>query len=212
MATTDSAIMQQVQYALIEPPDGGQSWPSGLWTREELFGLATQAQDAFLYDTLLLVGIANLVVNASDNLIALPTDWLRTVSVVWRGSDGTITELQRSDTFEADHAIPTWELTDSSPIVYMEDDVPGSLLMRIGPAPLVAGTIELLYIPAGTTLTGNGEILVLPDELAHVVKYGVLEGALSKDGRGKDAARAQYCHDRVQLAAEAAEIILKGWS
>ncbi len=212
MSTTDQAILQQVQYALIEPPDGGQSWPSGLWTRDELLGLATQSQDSFLYDTLLLVGIANLPVAIGDHLIALPFDWLRTVSAVWRGSDGTITELQRADSFEADHGLPTWELTNASPILYMDDDVPGSLLIRIGPAPLVAGVLELLYVPAGTDLNGGGEILVLPDELSHVVKYGVLEGALSKDGRGKDAVRAQYCADRVQLAVEAAEIILKGWA
>jgi hypothetical protein len=212
MATTDQAILQQCQYVLIEPPDGGQTWPSGLWTREEILSLANQAQDAFLYNTLLLVGIANLTVNIGDHLIALPFDWLRTISAVWRGSDGTITELQRSDTFEADHAIPTWELTNASPMVYMDDDVPGSLLIRIGPAPTVAGVLEILYVPAGTDLNGNGEILVLPDELAHVVKYGVLEGALSKDGRGKDAARAQYCKDRIQLAEEAAKIILKGWA
>lgn len=211
MATTDQALLQQVQYALVEPPDGGQQWPSNLWSRSEMLDLANEGQDAFLHDTLLLVGIANLAVTATNHLVALPADWLRTLSVVWRRT-GLTRELQRADSFEADHAIPTWQLTDDDPLVYMDDDVPGSLQVRIGPAPTVNGTVEILYVPKGTTLNGNGEILVLPDELAHAVKYAILRAALSKDGRGKDPQRAQYCAKRVQLAKTAAEIILKGWA
>lgn len=213
MATTDQSLLQQCQYALLEPPDGGQSFPSGLWTRDELLIYANQRQDAFLHDTLLLVGVALLPVAAGSFLIDLPEDWSRTLSVVWRGDDGGVKELQRVDSFEADHADPLWGTTGSAlPLFYMDDDVPASRQVRIGPAPTGDGDLELLYIPAGTPLNGNGEILVLPDELAHVVKYGVLAEALSKDGRGRDPSRAQYCEQRVDLAKQAVEIILRGWS
>lgn len=213
MATTDQALLTQIQYAVIEPPDGGQSWPSGLWSRDEVLALCNQRQDRFLYDTLLLVGIAILSpVAIGDHQIALPDDWMRTVTLVWRGSDGTVRELQRVDTFEADHAIPTWFTTNGVPLFYMEDDVPGSLIVQFGPAPTVAGTLELLYVPSGTTLNGNGEILVLPDEAAHVVKYAALADMLSKDGRGRDPQRAAYCEERVTLAKQAVELILEGWA
>lgn len=213
MATTDQAVLQQAQFALLEPPDGGQNWPSGLWSRAEMLALANQRQNQLLGDTLLLVGIANLPVAIGDHLVDLPFDWLRTVDLTWRGDDGTIAELHRVDSFEADHGLPTWELTNRvSPLFYMDDDVPGSLQVRIGPAPTVAGKLEVLYVPIGTVLNGNGEILVVPDELAHAVKYGLLAGALSKDGRGRDVARAQYCEQRVDLAKLATGLILSGWA
>ena len=31
----DQDLLTALQYALIEPPDGGASWLSGLWTRDE---------------------------------------------------------------------------------------------------------------------------------------------------------------------------------
>lgn len=212
MSTTDQALLQQVQYVLIEPPDGGQSWPSGLWTRTEMLALANQRQDAFLYDTFLLVGIANVAVVAGTQEITLPSDWLRAVTVVWRGSDGTVKELEQSDSFEADHLLPTWDLTADTPVAYMEDDVTASGVLRLAPAPSVDGTIELLYVPAGTTLNGNGELLVVPDDFAQVVKYGILASALAKDGRGRDGARAQYCQQRVDLVQMATNLIIRGWA
>lgn len=213
MATTDSALAQTIQYMLVEPPDGGQNWPSGLWTRDEVFNLLNQRQNHFLHETMLLIGIANISpIVAGTTRIPLPSDWLKTASMVWRGVDGTVKELLRTDSFEADHAIPTWELTGTTaPLLYMDEETPSGFA-QIGPPPLVNGLVELLYVPLGTTLTGNGEILVVPDELAPVVKYGALMDMLRKDGRGQDAGRAQYCQQRYDLGVEAAKIIIdQGW-
>jgi hypothetical protein len=212
MATTDQALMQQIQYALLEPPDGGQNWPSQLWTRDEVIARCNERQNRLLHETMLLIGIANIAVLASTHRIALPSDHMRTASVVWRGSDGTVRELLRSDSFEADHAMPTWELTDTTyPLVYMDEETPSGFF-QIGPAPSVAGTIELLYIPLGTTLNGAGEILVVPDEFMPSVKYGALIDLLRKDGRGQDLAKAEYAEQRYQLGVDAAKIILNGWT
>lgn len=212
MATTDQALLQQIQYALLEPPDAGQSFPSGLWTRDEVVNTANQAQNQLLNDTLLLVGIANVAVTAGVSRVALPADLILIVTLVWRGVDGTVRELPRSDSFEADHAIPTWELTNTlAPLVYMEEEAPSGYV-QIGPAPSVAGTLEVLYVPLGTVLNGNGEILVVPDEVMPIVKYGALRDLLNKDGRGQDLDRAKYCDERRQLGVEAIEIILKGWA
>jgi hypothetical protein len=214
MSTTDQQIAQTLQYALLEPPDGGQNWPSGLWDRDEVFNILNQRQNRLLNETFILVGIANITgIVAGTHRVALPTDSMRLVSVVWRGVDGTVKELARSDSFEADHAIPTWELTTTTaPLVYMEEEAPLGQL-QIGPAPAVNGLLEILYIPLGTSLNaGNGEILVFPDEFAHGVKYGALADLLNKDGRGQDLGRAAYCQQRYELAKDAAHIILEGWA
>jgi hypothetical protein len=213
MSTTDQALFSQVQYHLLEAPDGGQAWISQLWTRDEIVALANQAQDQLLYETLLLVTTGSVVVAPGDFLLALPTDCLRLVTVVWRGAGGTIRELQRTDSFELDHAAQDWGVTQAVPLGYVEDDVPGTLTVRIGPSPTEAGTLDLLYLPAGTPLTGSNVPLTVIDELAHALKYGILGAALNKDGRGKDPARAAYCTQRVDLAVQATQLILRGgWS
>ena len=213
MSTTDQVLLGQIQDALLEPRDGGQSWPSGLWTREEMLHYCNQRQDSFLWDTFALVGIAaTIAVGIGVHRIALPVDWLHTMTVLWRGSDGTVRELLRGDSFEADMLIPTWESTNAaSPLQYHDEETPSGFF-QIAPAPSVTGTVELLYIPLGTELNGNGEILVVPDELSHAVKYGAMADALGKDGRGKDPGRAQYCEQRYDLAVQLTEIILQGWA
>jgi hypothetical protein len=211
VTTFDQDLLTAIQFALIEPPNGGASWPSGLWTREEVLGSLNQRQDKLLKDSLLLVGIANLPVAASQHRVDLPFDWIRTISVVWRSTDLTVVrELLRADSFEADHAIPTWDLTDTTaPLVYMEYETP-TLQVQIGPAPTGTGTLELLYVPLGTRLTGQNELLVVPDEWAFAVKYGALADLLSKNGRGQDLPRAASAEQKFQLGIEAARLILRG--
>lgn len=213
MSTPDVAILTDLQYALVEPPDGGAAWPSGLWTREEVLAACTQRQDRFLFDALPLVKVsAPIPIVATQHRFDLPQDWIRTVSVVWYGTDGTVRELPRSDSFETDHAIPTWEATDTAyPLVYTDNDTP-LLQGQIAPAPTGTGTLVLLYVPASTPLTGSGTPIDLPDIYAHAVKYGALADLLGKDGRGMDPSRAAYCEQRFGLAVEIARLILKGWS
>lgn len=210
----DQAVLSQMQRQLLEEPDGGQTWPSLLWTRDEVIHLLTQRQNRMLKETLLLVSLASpsLTVNIGDHRIALPADCIRVVTAVWRGNDGTVKELSRLDSFEADHALPTWELTNATyPIGYMEFDALQAQI-QIAPAPSVAGVIELLYVACGAALTGNGVSLAVPDEVEPGLRYGTLADALGKDGRGQDLERAKYCEDRYQLGNEAIRLILKGWA
>ncbi len=212
MSTSDQALATLIQYALLEPPDGGAGWPSGLWTRDEVFAILSQRQDRLLFESQLLVTPTTLAVVATQHRIALPADWIRTISLVWVGDDGTTRELPRSDSFEADHLIQTWESTDTPyPLVYLEVEAP-HLEVQIAPAPSGNGTLHLLYVRTGTELTGNGVDLVVPDELAHAVKYGALADLLSKDGRGRRPDLAAYAEQRFGLAVEATRLMLLGWA
>lgn len=205
-------MLSRIQAALIEPRNGGQSFPSQLWSRDEVLAIANQRQQALLQDTLLLLGLVTITpVNIGDHRVALPSDWIRTVTVVWRGNDGTVRELMRSDSFETDHVLPNWEAVDSTPLVYHEQEAPNGFL-QIAPGPDVAGSIDLLYVPQGVELTGSGELLTVPDELEHAIRYGNLADLLAKDGRGKDAARAAYCEQRYKLASDLTKIIIEGWT
>lgn len=212
--TTDQDVYSHVQMALIEPPNGGQSWPSGLWSREEVQAISNQRQDRFLFETLLLVHFSNTIsIPTGTTRFPLPADWLRTVSIVWQinGNNASIRELPRADTFETDHAIPTWEAVQADhALVYDEFETP-NLQAQIAPVLNLNGQVTVAYVPTGPKLDGTGKILLLPNELEHAIRYGILADLLSKDGRGHDPARAQYCEDRFDLAIELTRIILKGW-
>ena len=209
----DQDLLTALQYDLLELPNGGASWPSGLWTRDEVLASLSERQARLLKDALVHVKVSSpIAVAATTRRVALPSDWVRTLSVVWTTTaTGAVRELLRSDSFEADHGLKDYLLTDNTPFVYFEYDA-GQLEMELAPAPIANGTLTLLYVPAGTALNGNGVALTIPDILAHGQKYGTLADLLAKDGRGRDASRAAYSEQRFQLAIDAARILLKGWA
>jgi len=210
---TDQDLMTEIQYALVEPPDGGAAWPSGLWTREEILGYLNQRQDRLQKDAQLIVKSTDpphLAVNAGTSRVTLPDDWLLTVSAIWRDSTNHV-PLSRSDAWELDHGLATWPTVQGVPQVYTEFDVPTQTL-QLGPAPNQDGFLELLYVSTGTILTGDGVAAIGPDELAHLYKYGALADALGKDGRGRDLTRSAYGEMRFRLGVEIGKILLGGWA
>lgn len=210
----DQTMLTQLQYDLVEPQvDAGVSWDSGLWSREEVLGALNFRQSLLLKSSLLVVSIANpqLTVTAGNTTVDLPADWIRTVDAVWIGADGTTRELLRCSTFEMDHVTPSWAIISADPLSYVEYETP-TLEMTIGPTPRQDGVIDLLYIARGPALTGDGMVTSIPDELSDAVVYGALTDLLSKDGRGQDLLRAQYCQQRYELAVDLARLILEGWA
>jgi hypothetical protein len=205
---TDQELIVDLQYTLLEPPDGA-TFPSGLWTPAEVLAAMNRRQDLLLKLAAIEVGIATLPVAVGITQIALPDDWLITWNVVWMGADGTVRELIRSDQFQTDHAQPRWTATaGATPEVYFDHDQP-LLQIQIAPAATVAGNLALLYIPQGATLDGTGELLTVPDEWATGVKYGTLTDLWGKDGRGRSPDRAAYCEQRFQFAIEIAQMVLR---
>jgi hypothetical protein len=209
----DQDLLQAIQYGLLEVPDGGQNWPSGLWTLEEVLARLSERQNAYLKRTQILVTAAtSAAVPISEHRVSLPIDWIATVTAVWRGNDGRSRDLLRAGQFTSDAMQPTWEQTNGLPLAYHEYDPP-MLILEIAPAPDVAGVVDLLYVAMGTTPNGNGVTLTLPDEINDAgVKYGVLADLLSKEGRGQDQSRAAYCEQRFDLAVEIGRIIVDGWA
>lgn len=208
---TDQELGTALQYGLMEPPDGGATYPSGLWTPAEVWASANERQNRFLKNSRYQVGSATLTAVIGVHRYALPDDWLTTVSLTWIGADGTVSPMDRSDSFEADHGLPTWSTTRGTPDVFMDEDSP-LLTIQVAPAPIAAGTFALLYIPQGAELDGTGQLITLADEYATpVLKYGVYADLLNKDGRGKNPGKAAYAELRYQLGLDMSQILLRGW-
>ena len=78
---TDQELLSQIQSALFEPDDAGLTFPSGLWTRDEVLAAMNERQNRFLKSTLTWVGIANLTATIGVRVYQLPQDWLTTVAI-----------------------------------------------------------------------------------------------------------------------------------
>lgn len=208
---TDQEVLTQIQYNLVEPPDGGQSWLSGLWTRDEVLAALNTRARQFLRDTQAVTKFTQIAVTLGTDPIVLPDDWIATLAANWRLLTGERTTLTTGDVFEADLAAPTWSSTGGSPLLLL-DDQSDTLTCRLAPVPDVDGVLELLYVALPVTATGANVDLEIPDELLDQMRYGTLADLLGKVGRGNDPMRADYCQERFELGEMLTEMILRGWA
>jgi len=209
MTFTDQSVMSQIQNAMIEPADGGQTWPSGLWNIDEVVSYLNQRQNLFLKYTQLQFGIGNIDATAGTGTYDLPDDWITTVRVVWQALDGSTRELGRSDFWEADNGIPNWTQADGTPLIYFDGGKPISITVM--PAPDADGTIIVEYVPYAGLLDGTAEPFSVPDECVPALKYGAMADMLSKVARSQDP-RADYCNQRFQLGIELARLLVGGFA
>jgi hypothetical protein len=209
---TDQQMLTEIQYALMEPPDGGASWPSEIWTRDEVLDGVNGALRELLRGTHLVVLRTELVVLAGALSIPLPTAWMATATAVWRDTTTNIrTPLGPVDSFEGDLALPSWETTTGLPLGFVMLDQ-ANLTARLIPTPNANGVVELLYIAQPTAMTGANLTLPVPDEFSSGIKYNTLGWLLGKVGRLQDPERAKYCDTRYDLTEMAANLILGGWA
>ena len=213
---TDRELLDELQYVLIEPPDGGDTWPSLIWSRVEVLDALNAAVRALARDTHMQVARVELAVPAGTRSLPLPADWLATGSLVWRAADNTRTPLGPVDSFEGDLAVPAWETAAAGlPLGYADLDAE-TLTLRLVPTPAAAGTLELLYVAVPPLATGDppapGTTLPLPEELVSGIKYHALATLLRKVGRLLDDERARYCERRGELTTMATEILLGGFA
>jgi hypothetical protein len=204
----DMLLLEQIQVSLIEPPDGGQTIPSGLWSPAELAGYLNQRQVEFLKQTQLQFGIAKIAVTAGQDTYDLPDDWITTIRALWTDDDGQI-ELPRSDTWEADYGIPTWSYVNARPKIFYDGGKP--ITIRLMPVPVTDGTLEVHYVPYSALITGVGDAMTLPDEFSCFIKWGALADALLKIGRAQNQEQAMAAAARYRLGVDVARLLLKGF-
>jgi len=209
---TDQELLTEMQFALLEPPDGGQSWPSEVWTRDEVVGNLNSNIWNWLRDTHAIVTRVELPQLAVTlGVVTLPADWLATGACVWRTAGGVRTPLGPVDRYEGDLALPSWEGTPGTPLGY-DDFEADTLTLQLIPIPDADGTLELLYIARPASVNGAGATLPVPEEFLSGVKYGTLSMLLRKVGRLVDPERAAYCERRYDLTVTLTQILLGGWA
>jgi hypothetical protein len=204
---TDQEILEEIQRALIEPPDLGTTWPSGLWTTAEVVGYLNQRQDRFLKETLLITSWLDTPVVAGQSQQDLPDGWLATRNAFL--TDGSRTyPLSPLTRREADSLLPGWATDFDTPLGYLDEEW-ATRQTALVPAPLVAMVMHLYAALVGNPVDGSGIALTVPDECAPYLFYGVLADMFGKQGRAYDAARAAYCEQRFAEGVALSQALLK---
>lgn len=210
---TDQDVLGEIQLHLIEPNDGGLTWPSGLWTPAEVLSYCNQRQHRFLKETALLNSQLPIPVSAGQTLVDLPDVWIATTSMSWYNhTTGKKISLSRGSVWESDLAQPTWPTVPGDrPLTYSDVEPYDTLKAFIMPAPSVDGELSILCVALAGILDGTGEIWTVPYEFIPSIKYGVLADMLNKLGRALWASKAQYCELRYEEGVTAAKLLLESW-
>lgn len=208
----DNAVLNEIQYHMLESPDLGVTWTDGLWTAAEVVGYANQRQERFLKEAPVLLGRANIT-NSGVLAQPLPEDWLISYRLIWRDDNGDRIELPRVDHRELDLALATWPNgTAAQPQVYADTDT-ASLTIHVAPIPTNGGDFQITYVPSAPTLDGLGDdsIFMVPEEFVPFIKYGIMADMFGKNGRAHNAQLAQYCEARFAEGVELVRAMVRGF-
>ncbi len=208
-STTVCRILEEIQYHLLETPNEGASWGSGLWTVTEVVSYLNQRLARFYMETGVMQVHTTISGTAGQEKYDLPENWIDTRRVAW-SQGGVVQELPRADAFTVDNWIPTWETVSSGrPSCYVEDPN-ASLQLRVARVPDTNGTIDLIGVQQHPTMTNDCSLLYLPDEWCSYVKWGVMADMLSKEGEANDPERATLCEARYGEGVKLARLLLGG--
>lgn len=203
---TDQELLDDVQRLVIEPPDLGVTWPSGLWTAAEVLGYANQRQDRWLKETLAIVSWLAQSVNPGVSEQPLPGTWLATRALLF--DTGSVSHpLLRYSRTEADRMESTWEGTPGTPSGYIEQEWATKQLSLV-PAPVVSGVLLLFAALSGNLMDGTGVQLTQPDDFSPYLIYGILADMYGKQGRSYDETMCSYCEERWQEGVELGRALL----
>lgn len=197
MAITDQTLLDDLQRAVIEgppAPDLGATWPSGLWTRDEVIGYANQRQQRYLQETLVTASWSQQTLVAGQPIHQLPQEWLATEHLIVE-QEGTTTPVDPVSRPEVDLTLYGWQQQAGRPLGYVELQT-GTLSLEMIPTPLVGGLLHAFGTWLAQTLDGSGIDIELPDDLVPYLYYGILADMFGKQGRAYNEPLRDYCEDR----------------
>jgi hypothetical protein len=208
----DTEVLGNVQLSLIEPNDGGITWPSLIWTAAQALSFLNDRMRKLLNESGMTVSVAYQAGTAGQTRYPLPDNLQDVRRAAWANEADPMAyvELPRTDAWELDHGRTNWPSSSAqSPEVYTEDHLP-SLTIEVIPAPTDAGELELTFNADGTPATGAGTILSVPDDWTPYLAWGVRADMLASEYEGNDPVRAQHCSDRFDEGVELARILVDG--
>lgn len=216
---TSQDLIVDIEYALMEPPT-----PTS-WTGTAQFNLALilEAINSRLNQFLLETGAvqthvvyAGVTPDAAGRIV-LDESVMTIRRLAWV-KDGITTPLRRDDEWGMTHYALGWPTQYPSlpartwPTAYSVGVTP-PLTVQLAPPPPSPGSLDVVAVSVGATLTTGTVPLGIPDDWSWVIKWGALAELLSRDGVAYDPTRAAYCEARWQQGvqmARVASVVLNG--
>lgn len=200
MTVTNWDLVADLQVALLEPIAPGGAWTgTDQFTLDQLTTAITRRRDQFLRETgaVLTRTVENYPTPATSGRLDLDEHVAVVRRAAWRTTATQILyPLLITDEWAGTHYQPTWQQSTQPPSSYSVSVVP-PLTLQLMPPAQGAGTLDLVAIHTGDPLDPLVEtVLGIPDDFAHVVKFGALADLLHGDGLAIDPIRAGYCEQR----------------
>lgn len=220
LTMTDASLYPLIQWHLLEPATGVNPWTgnSVQFTVDDLINAVQRRRDEVISTTGCTV--TRLIVPASGGRIVLPDNTLdiRRVGYVTAGNgipygiglygagpyggvaETIITVLWPEDTWgeqsfntgylqQPPGTPSTWLMNTEPPISFDTDRVPGG-----------GSEYEVLVIQAGALCSpATPTLLMVPNDWAHVIKWGALADLFARESNAKDSLRATYCEQRYRM-------------
>lgn len=214
---TEQNVLNEMQYHTLETPDNGASLDSDMWTIGEWVDYLNARLAHFTAETKLVLtrdnGLATVIDQSQYDLgTGIDTDLLTVHRVAWVDASGVSHGLREDSTLTYDRLLPEWTVSSASqePEVYIRRGRP-QLKVEILPAPVAAGTLDVLYTKRPTQLpqTADATTLDIPNDFTPYIKWGALADIFSKEGQANDPQKAQYCEARYQEGIAIARAVLR---
>jgi hypothetical protein len=212
-ALTDSSLVYDIQYHLLEAATGNSWSGTDQFTLSDVTNALQRVRDQFLLDTGLVITDSEVAVGPSppEGRVSLPDTVIAVRRLVWEPVTGSWSVLWKSDERAETSFSQVWSVDPAKPASFSVMST-RPVEVQLSPHPSDSGTLHLLSVSTGSTLDPTtGVVVGLPDDWTWAVKFGALADLLGKDGPAKDAQRSEYCAARysqaVQLASSAPSVL-----
>lgn len=190
-------------------PVTGATFSSGqpntpLWTQQEMLDYLVSVQNDFLCEVRPVYKIATQTLQVGIAAYPNPSDAIRVERISVNGAelwDCTQTDIDWQGGYST--------RAGQGPFYWYQDKV-GPFNFAVDPVPQSGFTARIFYSQLGSTSLGLLDTLTAPDIFWHILKYGVLANAFSKDGEQRDLMRSAYCQQRFDFGCIIASKFLEG--
>lgn len=205
-ATTDTTLSSLIQYHLLEPAPGSSWTGSEQFTLDDITNGLQYRRDAFLAETGMRITRATQAHGASIGFFDVPDTTLTVKRVAWTSATASTTYPLHYDDISGQRNYGSSFLTSQDIPLTFSSSSARPLRYIIAPPPNENGTLDILSVLSGATVTAGGISMGIPDDMTWVVKWGALADILGKEGPGQDLTRSYFCERRYRLGVELAKV------
>lgn len=207
----DQDLLVEIQYHLLESIDADSWSGTAQFTLESIQSSMQGVLDEFYMEVIPRLNVqtvagAGMLDFHNLSSISPTTPVIDIHRAAWLDSNGQYSVLWRADEDQMRSYVHGWEGTPANrPSAYsIWKSQP--LEVRLMPRSNQPGSVQYIFQKSAPILNLSvGVNLGIPDDLAWVVKYGVLADLLDQEGMATDTTRAAYCRKRYEDGLEIAK-------